>query len=88
MRFHFDGKEVNRVSEEKPKEVKPTRYWVGFRLLQFVFVAVFTLGVASAVGDLCTAWDMPFSIFSLDATIYGGVGVLVSEVFARISRKW
>ncbi len=61
---------------------------VRFRLLQFVFLAIFALGISSMSGEYTAYMKLPFSVFSLDCTIFGVIGVAISEIFSKLSAKW
>lgn len=74
--------------KEKKSEVNKPNWNVRFRMLQFFFLAIFTLGISSMTGEYGAAANWPFSVFSIDSMLFGLIGVVISEVFARISQRW
>lgn len=69
-------------------QTRKNNYWVAFRMLQFGFLAVFALGISSMTGEYGASVKWPFSVFSIDSTIFGAIGVVMSEIFARLSARW
>ncbi len=79
---------MSEQPQSQQKETKKNSYWVAFRLLQFVFLGVFALGISSMTGEWSSWQKWPFSVFSIDSTIFGAIGVVMSEIFARLSSRW
>ncbi len=58
------------------------------RIGQAIFLGVFTLGLSMMGGDLSEALHIPVSALSLTTTLFGAMGALVCEIFARKAEKW
>jgi len=53
------------------------------RIAQAVSAGIFTFGLSSIGGDVSAAWNWPISPFSLTTTMFGAMGILMCEIFAR-----
>ena len=58
------------------------------RIGQAIFLGIFTLGLSMMGGDLSEALHIPVSSLSLTTTLFGAMGALVCELFARRAEKW
>lgn len=58
------------------------------RIMQAIFIGVFTLGLSMMGGDLATELKLPFSSFSLTTTMFGMMGYLICEWFTRKAMSW
>ena len=61
---------------------------LGIRLFQMIFIGIFILGLSLMLGDASGDLKLPISSLSIATTTFGGVGAIVSEVFARQAEKW
>jgi hypothetical protein len=72
------GKPKEETAQKKKNGTKQT-----FRIFQAIFSGVFALGLSSMAGDLTGAWNLPFSSFSITTTMFGFIGMVICEIFAR-----
>lgn len=69
--------------EEKNKDVV-----IGIRGIQAIMLGIFALGLSMMLGDICGAINIPISSFSLTTTMFGAMGSILCEFFARKAEKW
>jgi uncharacterized protein YacL len=70
---------------DKPKHNNGEIY---ARIAQSVFFAILALGVSSGAGDYAKFVASPFSQFSVTAFVFGLIGIVVTEIIARVAKKW
>jgi len=70
------------------KEKKHGTVEITARVLQSVCLGILALGVASGLGDYGKAISLPFSQLSITTSVFGLMGTVITEVIARMSRKW
>lgn len=58
------------------------------RLFQSICLGLLALGIASGLGDYGKAINLPFSQFSITTTTFGLMGTIITEVIARLSKRW
>ena len=58
------------------------------RIVQALFLGLFTLGLSMSVGDVSSVWEYPVSSMSITTTVFGLMGAIVCEIFARRAEKW
>jgi len=77
-----DMKKLKDELEEKKNVV------VAIRSTQALCLGIFTLGLAMATGDVSSAYHFPVSALSITTTLFGGMGTIICEIFARLAKKW
>jgi len=86
--------ETKIKTEEKKKELnefgrpKLNNSVVTIRIFQAIFMSVFAFGIASMGGDYAAFVQSPVSILSVTASIFGLLGTIMTEVYARMAAKW
>ena len=58
------------------------------RVGQAICLGVFTLGISMMAGDLVGTIKLPVSALSLTTTLFGGIGAIICEMFARKAEIW
>lgn len=56
---------------------------VGVRCAQALCMGIFTLGLSMMVGDVSGAVKFPVSAMSITTTLFGGMGTIICEFYAR-----
>jgi len=56
---------------------------IGVRCAQALCLGIFTLGLSMMTGDVSGAVKLPVSAMSITTTLFGGMGALICEVYAR-----
>lgn len=81
------GEHMKKAGYE-PVEDKSTQ--VGIRVVQAFCVGMFTLGISMMAGDISGAVHLPVSALSITTTLFGGIGSVMCEAFARKAEteKW
>ena len=53
------------------------------RVAQAISAGIFTFGLAGMTGDMTGSLGLPISSFSITTTLFGMMGMLVCDIFAR-----
>ena len=61
---------------------------VKFKIAQAIFLGLFALGISMSLGDVSVAVQSPISSLSIVTTIFGLIGVVITEIFSRKAEKW
>jgi len=84
------------VSEERQTITKihatvnkePKMSVVTFRVFQAICLGVFAMGLSMMAGDYTDFVQFPISALSITTTIFGLLGAVITEIFARQADKW
>ncbi len=77
------------AKQEEIKEEKQVKSAVVvFRVFQALCLSVFAMGLSMMAGDYAGAINLPFSSLSLGTTIFGLLGSVITEVFAKQAKTW
>ena len=74
--------------EKQVEEKKHNNVEITARILQSICLGLLALGISSGLGDLGKVMHSPFSQFSITSTVFGLIGTIMTEIIARMSRKW
>jgi len=53
------------------------------RIAQAISAGIFTFGLSAISGDVTGTMGWPVSPFSITTTLFGAMGMLICEIFAR-----
>ena len=70
------------------KEEKTKQYVIIFRVIQSFFVGLFALGVSLIIGDYTEYVQTPISSIAIVTTIFGLIGAVLTEFYARKAENW
>jgi len=70
------------------EEKKTKQYVIIFRVIQSFFVGLFTLGLSLISGDYVKYIQLPISSIAITTTIFGLVGAVLTEFYARKAENW
>jgi len=79
------------VKEETAKLKKDNKSLIkNTRIMQAIFIGIFALGLSMSLGDIKVDYESlkSLSSFSLTTTVFGFMGALSCEWFARKAIKW
>ena len=76
---------MEKIVEKKEEKKNVIAY---IRVGQALCLGIFTLGISMMFGDIAGAIKLPISTLSITTTLFGGIGAIITEVFARKAKQW
>lgn len=79
---------MNKGGKIMVETKKSSNLLKNIRIVQAIFLGLFTLGISMCFGDIAPSLNIPVSGLSITTTFFGAMGYLMCEWFARKATEW